>query len=169
MIDPADHLSLAHSVAWRFARKTGMPFDELESHAILGLVQAAHGFDEDRGVAFSTYAVPRIRGAVIDGIRSRPGYSRRTKRCLGEEVCIDDVERELPRVKRFSSQVESQIDCDLILRRMENQGDRDVLALYFLHGWKLWEIADLLGVTESRVSQVKTKAINDLRMRYEAA
>lgn len=43
--------------------------ENLESAGILGLVEAAQHFDADRGVAFRTFAYPRVRGAIIDELR----------------------------------------------------------------------------------------------------
>lgn len=44
--------------------------DDLFSYGILGLMDAIEGFDHTRGYRFSTYAVPRIRGGILDGLRS---------------------------------------------------------------------------------------------------
>lgn len=44
--------------------------DDLFSYGILGLMDALEGFDHTRGYQFSTYAVPRIRGGILDGLRS---------------------------------------------------------------------------------------------------
>lgn len=44
--------------------------DDLFSYGILGLMDAIEGFDHTRGFHFSTYAVPRIRGGILDGLRS---------------------------------------------------------------------------------------------------
>lgn len=47
----------------------GVDVENLESAGVMGLVEAAHQFDQDRGVAFRTFAYPRIRGAIIDELR----------------------------------------------------------------------------------------------------
>lgn len=44
--------------------------DDLFSYGILGLMDALEGFDHTRGYKFSTYAVPRIKGGILDGLRS---------------------------------------------------------------------------------------------------
>jgi RNA polymerase sigma factor for flagellar operon FliA len=54
--------------------------DDLHAAGLLGLAQAARSFDPDRGVSFSTYARVRIRGAVLDELRSRDAVSRGTRR-----------------------------------------------------------------------------------------
>ena len=54
--------------------------DDLHAAGLLGLAQAARGYDPDRGVSFSTYARVRIRGAVLDELRGRDAVSRGTRR-----------------------------------------------------------------------------------------
>jgi RNA polymerase sigma factor for flagellar operon FliA len=44
--------------------------DDLVSDGVLGLMDAIERFEPDRGLSFQTFAVPRIRGAIIDGMRS---------------------------------------------------------------------------------------------------
>ena len=58
-----NNLRLVHSCANRFKNK-GIEYEELYSAGCLGLIKAAKGFDEKRGFAFSTYAVPVILGEI---------------------------------------------------------------------------------------------------------
>ena len=57
------NLGLVHSCAGRF-RGRGIEYDDLYSAGCMGLVKAYDGFDESRGVCFSTYAVPVILGEI---------------------------------------------------------------------------------------------------------
>ncbi len=57
------HLGLVHLCAKRF-RERGIEYEELYSAGCLGLVKAANAFDPERGVCFSTYAVPVILGEI---------------------------------------------------------------------------------------------------------
>lgn len=57
------NLGLVHSCAGRF-RGRGIEYDDLYSAGCMGLVKAYDGFDENRGVCFSTYAVPVILGEI---------------------------------------------------------------------------------------------------------
>ena len=57
------NLRLVHSCANRF-RNRGIEYDELYSAGCVGLVKAANGFDDKKGFAFSTYAVPVILGEI---------------------------------------------------------------------------------------------------------
>ena len=58
-----ENLGLVHSLANRF-RGRGIEYEELYSAGCMGLVKAAKGFDETRGLRFSTYAVPVILGEI---------------------------------------------------------------------------------------------------------
>ena len=58
-----ENLGLVHALANRF-RGRGIEYEELYSAGCMGLVKAAKGFDEDRGLKFSTYAVPVILGEI---------------------------------------------------------------------------------------------------------
>ena len=57
------NLGLVHSCAGRF-RGRGIEYDDLYSAGCMGLIKACDGFDESRGVCFSTYAVPVILGEI---------------------------------------------------------------------------------------------------------
>lgn len=58
-----EHLGLVHHCANRF-RGRGIEYEELYSAGCLGLMKAVKGFDPERGVQFSTYAVPVILGEL---------------------------------------------------------------------------------------------------------
>ncbi|MBP5605480.1 MAG: sigma-70 family RNA polymerase sigma factor [Ruminiclostridium sp.] len=57
------NMGLVHALAGRF-RGRGIEYEELVSAGCMGLVKAARGFDESRGLCFSTYAVPVILGEI---------------------------------------------------------------------------------------------------------
>jgi RNA polymerase sigma factor for flagellar operon FliA len=65
------YLQLVKGVAGRM--KIGLPgsveYDDLVSTGLLGLINCINNFNPDRGFKFETYAVPRIRGAILDGLR----------------------------------------------------------------------------------------------------
>ena len=67
------YLGLVHHCAREIANRVGtaVEFDDLLGAGTLGLVQALEGFDLSRGLAFSTYAMRRIRGAILDELRGR--------------------------------------------------------------------------------------------------
>jgi RNA polymerase sigma factor for flagellar operon FliA len=72
--------------------------DDLISYGIFGLIDSIERFDPDRGVKFETYAIVRIRGAIIDGLRSFDWVPRsvRTKAKRLEEA-YSQLERQLNR------------------------------------------------------------------------
>jgi RNA polymerase sigma factor for flagellar operon FliA len=70
-----EHLGLARWTANKLAERLPVPYEDLLSDCHLGLCLAAERWDPDKGLAFPTYAAIRMRGAVIDNLRSRAaGY-----------------------------------------------------------------------------------------------
>ena len=69
---------LVKYVAGRVA--IGLPpnveFDDLVSYGIFGLIDAIDKFDPERGIKFETYAIARIRGAIMDGLRNNDWVPR---------------------------------------------------------------------------------------------
>ena len=69
-------------VAGRMA--IGLPhyveFNDLISAGLLGLIQAIDNFDHNRGIKFETYAIPRIRGSILDELRSQDWFPRSLRR-----------------------------------------------------------------------------------------
>jgi RNA polymerase sigma-B factor len=78
-----DHLGLARALARRYQGRGESPGD-LEQVAVVGLVKAVERFDPDRGVAFSTFAVPTITGELKRHFRSQ--WVVRVPRTLQEQV-----------------------------------------------------------------------------------
>ena len=76
------HLGLVHHVARQLANhlSTAAELDELISAGSVGLIQAVDSFDRSRGLALSTYAVPRIRGAILDELRKQDHVPRNVRR-----------------------------------------------------------------------------------------
>ena len=76
-----EYLPLVKSVAGRMA--LGFPrsveVSDLISTGVIGLIEALSNYDPSRGVKFETYAVPRIRGAILDELRSLDWVPRSTR------------------------------------------------------------------------------------------
>jgi RNA polymerase sigma factor for flagellar operon FliA len=225
-----DNLSLVHHVARQLGRKLSdkVDHDELVSAGILGLMSAMGAFDPRRGLAFSTFAVPRIRGAILDELRRQDHVPRSVRRktrdidaarqALAARLCRapddDELAAELGVTRemlwKWQSDVESAVRLPLdrparthgesapaslldslhtepsdgvdeqlgraeeiaLLRkaiRDLREQERTVLGLYYFEGLKIHEIAQILGVTDSRVSQVRSKALSRLRELVGAA
>jgi len=94
------YVHLVKYVAGRVA--IGLPpnveFDDLVSYGIIGLVDSIAKFDPERGVKFETYAISRIRGAMIDGLRSVDWVPRSVRRKAKElDMTIARLEGRLGR------------------------------------------------------------------------
>ncbi|MBO8127452.1 MAG: RNA polymerase sigma factor WhiG [Firmicutes bacterium] len=110
-----EYASLIKYVAGRLA--IGMPsnveFDDLVSFGVFGLMDALDKFEPDRGIKFETYALARIRGAIIDGLRSLDWVPRsvRTKARKLEQT-IYELDTELGR-PATDSEIAEAMDCSL--------------------------------------------------------
>src|SRR5690606_38430465 len=200
-------------------------FDELVSAGTLGLMSAHDSFEPERGLAFSTFAAPRIRGAILDELRRQDHVPRsvrrkarelsRAREALGSALGREPTERELaehlgvelqvlwqweadvnaasqlsldqPRGEEGESDfspatlmprstgptVEDQLTQERELELMRDailelkDQERTVLTLYYFEDLRLHEIATVLGLTESRVSQIRSKALSRLRDRLK--
>lgn len=105
------HVGLVRYVAGRLA--AGLPhyleFPDLYGSGLVGLIQAVDNFDRTRGIKFETYAIPRIRGAILDELRAQDWFPRSLRRkarqleaafCslearLGRPASDDEVAKEL--------------------------------------------------------------------------
>jgi RNA polymerase sigma factor FliA len=181
--------------------------DDLVSDGVLGLMDAIERFEPARGLSFQTFAVPRIRGAIIDGMRSMDFVPRSVRdklrtiqraqvileERLGRVAEDEEVAREVgipvqqlrDLVRQANSNHANLDDFDLadelssaadhhveqgdvnasLMRVVDQLGERDqvIIALYYFEGLTLAEIGQVLGVTESRVSQVHRRATTILR------
>lgn len=76
------YVRVVRYVAGRMA--IGLPhyveYNDLVSAGLLGLIQAVDNFDHLRGIKFETYAIPRIRGAILDELRSQDWFPRSLRR-----------------------------------------------------------------------------------------
>ncbi len=198
--------------------RSGLPASvesaDLVSEGVIGLMDAIEKFDHSRGLQFQTYAVPRIRGAIIDSIRAADWVPRSVRNRLRDiEVArtalhhelgrdADDVElaarlgirvAELREMAGKPTQMGVAADEELVEigdagpgleEAFEDEGTRDLLmravrflperdqiiiALYFFEGLTLAEIGRVLQVTESRVSQLRSRATKALRQQLLTA
>lgn len=94
------YLPLVKNVAGRMAM--GFPksveLSDLVNTGVIGLIEAFSNFDPDRGVKFETYAVPRIRGAILDELRALDWVPRSTRAKSREiEKALVKLENDLGR------------------------------------------------------------------------
>jgi RNA polymerase sigma factor FliA len=196
---------------------------DLISYGLFGLIDALEKFDTGRGIKFETYAISRIKGAIIDELRALDWVPRSVRSRAREiERAITALESRLKRtpedaevaaelgistkelqdiftklsytsVMSFDEiwapsserddkaslastlrdeDAENPVDIfeseelkDVLAAAIEHlpERERTVIVLHYFKGLALKEIGQILGVTESRVSQLHTKAV--LRMR----
>lgn len=122
------HLHLVHAIAARLKRRLGKTMEpgDLVGYGTQGLIEAARKFDPKHGVAFSTFAYYRIRGAMFDGMRTMAWYSRADyARFRADE--------------RANEYLANAAGRDAVLRATEGQSETHD------RGQRLEEIAEILG------------------------
>jgi RNA polymerase sigma factor for flagellar operon FliA len=219
---------LVKYVAGRVA--VGMPANvehaDLVSYGIFGLMDAIEKFDVTKGFKFETYAITRIKGAIIDELRSVDWVPRSvrskarkletamqalesllhrspTEEELAAELdwTVDELQETLAKVSMTSmaaldevldvgegdriSLVDTLQDLHTVLPEESyddietkqllrhamtrlTEREQTVLGLYYFEGMTLAQIGDVLGVTESRICQIHTKAVLSLRAKLVA-
>lgn len=216
------NLGLVHHVARKLHKRlsTDVEIDDLVSSGVMGLMKAVEAFEPERGLAFSTFAAPRVRGAILDDLRRQdhvPRSVRRKSRDINDAretytmkhgYAPDDRELsaqmgiEMDTLWRWQSEIEGVFHVPLDPHSSEDEGslqpkdwlagetgeaieadlnfqqevgvlrdaifglkeqERVVLTLYYFEELKLVEIATILELTESRVSQVRSRAVAKLR------
>lgn len=161
------YVPLANKLAYQ--KKKTLPsfidIEELKSAAYLGLVEAASRFDASFGVAFSTFAYPRIFGAIHDYLREL-GWGRRdgTTRCVSLDVPNDDCD--LKDMLQATPEGDHKEFLEVVSMDLGDQA-RDILRLYFVEDYSMKEVGQKFGVTESRVSQLIKRYKDHLRDNWE--
>jgi len=216
---------LVKYVASRVA--TGLPASvdqaDLVSYGMFGLIDALEKFEPSRGNKFETYAIPRIKGAIIDELRAMD-WVPRSVRFKAREIekayaNLESILKRAPTEKEIAERLgftlrelhdvinqisfvsvlaldellsvgsdrgeqvslldtladrgvdpttglEGQETRGLLAAAINSLSEREkiVVTLYYFEGLTLAEIGDVLGVTESRVCQIHTKAVGQLRL-----
>jgi RNA polymerase sigma factor for flagellar operon FliA len=207
--------------AYQACRGQGLlGLEELVSAGMLGLIQAAESFQEEREASFGTFASAVIRGAIQDEIRRHDTVSRTTRRLsrrirearrvleqrLGRLSTVHEVAEEVglepERVRLVDEEISSAAplsfeemlesaglggraqvapalppacdgndDVELTLarrwieQRLERLSgqERTVIQLYFYEEQSMEEIGRAMGLTNGRISQIRSQALNKLR------
>jgi len=122
----AQYLGLVHHSAHELAKHVpkDLELDDLISAGTVGLVQALECFDPGRGLAFSTYAVPRIRGAMLDELRTWDWVPRSVReRSRRIEDANRQIQRRLGRMPEASEMAEALgVDEATYRKWMEESG-----------------------------------------------
>lgn len=211
-----DHVPLLkHIVGRMFLDVPGsVDRDDLFGFGMVGLIGAADAWDTSRGIAFSTFAYPRIRGAILDELRRLDflprGRRERVRQVDGAIATLEQEDGVRPSPERIAehlgwsadevdevlSSASAAVRTSLDVSDDDGSGglasmlldpssedpvgtaeheelkealtdaiaalpvqDKTVITLYYAEELLLREIADILGVTESRVSQIHSRAI----------
>jgi RNA polymerase sigma factor for flagellar operon FliA len=229
-----EQLVLAYSPLVKFVAgrmSSGLPAhieeSDLISYGLLGLIGAIERFDPQREIKFETFAVSRIKGSIIDELRSLDWVPRSVRAKAREiESAQTKLEHEFGRVpsdKEVADKLEMTLEdfqesllqisnstvvaLDELWTVSDSSGDQVslldtmkdpnavdparelgvselkdrlanaisrlpereklVIALYYYENLTLREIGEVLGVTESRVSQLHTKAVLRLKSRLQ--
>ena len=209
-----------YQVSVRFPRHVDR--EELARAGVLGLVQAAHRYDANKGVNFNHYAAQRIRGAILDAVRSTDWAPRSVRRAgrtveaasdklandLGRTptttelaaevgvtpVALGELQHQLARtvvlgLEMVVSEVEGDDESVVLKGTIADPGhgpddelvDRELHAFlrdavevlperhrliirgYFFEGRTSEELATEIGVTVSRISQLRSEAFGMIR------
>lgn len=212
---------------------SGLPpsveFGDLVSYGVFGLLDAIEKYDPERGIKFETYAIARIKGAIIDELRA-DDWVPRSVRFKAREierayVALEGELRRIPTDEEVAEKLKLDLDeylgllgklslislvaldelwtvsgdrpdkisladtvedvkvkdpsqtfeieemKDMIAEAINRLPEREkmVVTFYYYEGLTMREIGEVLGVTESRVCQMHTKAILRLRARLGTA
>ena len=123
------NLRLVHSCAKRF-KSRGIEYDDLYSAGCLGLMKAAKNFDEKRGFAFSTYAVPVILGEIKRLFRD--GGTVKVSRSLKEKSS---------KIIKLNEEMSKRLDREPTLSELAKES-----------GLEITEVSELLNVALPPVS-----------------
>ncbi len=219
-----EYLPLVRSLAERMIVRLpdSVTLEELVNAGAIGLWDAIKKYDVSKETSFKTYAEFRVKGAMLDELRSRDWMSRGMRKKNNEVMSVQDaLERRLGRSPEHEEvaaalgmeledyfrlaqelngahvmeldakyeyfadsseenvmemlpdeNVQSPADAMELLetkRILEeaigtlSEKERLVLSLYYEEGLTLKEIGDVMGYTESRISQIRSKALGELR------
>lgn len=198
---------------------------DLVSYGMFGLIDAISKFDPGRGFKFETYAISRVKGAILDELRSIDWVPRSVRskaksveramlklegqlhRSPTDEEIAVELDLTIGQLNNIYNQISSlgmvaldemlsfnggegltfgdtladrsdgpggvyervemrQLLADAINRMTERE--KIVLTLYYYENMTLAEIGRVLGVTESRICQIHTKAVLQLKTRLGA-
>lgn len=224
----SQYAPLVRTIAGRLALRLPQHIsqDDLTSAGLTGLLDAIDKFDPEKGVGFKSYAEFRIKGAMIDELRSmdwvprsvrknakrlteayarvenrelRPARDEEVAEELGLQIDdfyrllddsraislfneyeiinqnvtympggndqIDQIGLNMTPLESISRAEASQIIAEAIDKLPKNE--RTAVALYYYEELTMKEIGEVMGYTESRVSQLHTKAVIRLRNRLK--
>jgi len=180
-----EDMKFTRAVVWRFIRNNNIPAhvdkDDMVADGYLGLLDAKEKFDPDVMPNFRGYASIRIRGAVIDGMRSREWLPRSVLKQLHatEDKSTVDFKRtysmELPvgsdDARTIGDTLADSVDpyaevddvfYDLI-NLIEDDNDRAFMQFRYIDNMTFGQLAEIFGRTENSMSLWHTRIIKELK------
>ena len=167
-------------------------YDDLVGYGVFGLIDAIDKYDAGKDVKFETYASLRIRGSILDQIR-RMDSATDELLCEELEISSDELMvwqsqlniTNLMSLNEFMEQgsepamdtvgnshfiqPEDEVSQEELKEKLSEalslltEKERKVILLYYYEELTLKEISAIMEVSESRVSQLHTKALNKMR------
>jgi RNA polymerase sigma factor (sigma-70 family) len=151
-----ENLQFARNVArQKYGKYPSVSYDEIESAAYMGLVEAAQKYDPELNDTFPGYAYPRIAGAIGDYVRELQWGTR------ANPVDREEINEEVVGKNNLADDGEFFDKLTFNL----NKSSKTVMRSYYVENKKIREIAEEMGVHESRVSQV----LSESRMKLKAS
>lgn len=180
------YAALATSVARRMPVPLGalIDRDDVESAGLVGLIDAVDRFDPERGVPFEAYATVRIRGAILDEIRSIDHLGRADRRreravaasdpaslalvayaaTLSLDLLLEDghplADGDEPGAHHDEDDLRARVNSALALL---SPRQRELIARYYGESLSLRESGERMGISEARACQLHGRAIEILR------
>lgn len=173
MIDVTEHLGLAQKIVWGFYPKvrTKYDIDDLLQVAYVGLVKAGNDFDDSRGIKFSTYAVPKIKGELIRFLKDDKkynisrgvphNYTMLSYEFENENGCLRD--------KLGSNDFEYELTKNMLIHEAINNlssQEKKIFKLYFLDNLTQKQIGEICGMLQVQVSRVKIRISKKIKLAF---
>ncbi|GMU94945.1 sigma-70 family RNA polymerase sigma factor [Ignavibacterium album] len=176
------YLNLVHYVIRKTPLSKNQILDERDffQYGIEGLSEAVDRFDPDYGTKFETYAIQRIRGKIIDELRKLQSKFKTeegdqtvdnyyTNLSINNQVDDEDgytLAEVIPNDQLTQSEeVEKNEMKEILLKALKglNERDRLIISLYYYENLNYQEIAKLMNITISRVSQIHSRILKNLK------
>ncbi len=158
----AEHLAFARALARPFKEQYPDEWEEFESAACLGLVEAARDFDPGRRIRFGTFSALKILGKLRDVRRERirrtkheaPELDLRRDRAAGGSIVAEAVDHRPP----VADELGRAEDLDAHLRKLP-PGHRRALRLIYLDGFSQAEAGRALGLSAPRIASIHLESL----------
>jgi RNA polymerase sigma factor for flagellar operon FliA len=175
------HLHLVSSIAGTFRSRPiarGVELEDLIAYGREGLVDAASRFDSARGIPFGAFARHRIRGTILDGIRTQYWFGRRAHHHLRIDIAGEAAEpANDPRTGvRWNGRpmVTPPVDPDDTSKSLVTHlllllpaRERRLLDLCYVEGKTLSQAAKKMGFGRAWASRLHLRALVTLRAALE--